>query len=604
MAGTRLRAASGERGTLRAIARGDRLSKGRSAARGAAESALVSEEAARGQLARILASPVFSGAERLRRFLRLSVEAGLRGPTGLLKERTIGLDVYDRGPAYDPRVDPIVRVEAARLRSKLREYYETLGAHDGVHIAVEKGSYVARLHRRRTGGRRDLTPGAGASIAVLPFADLGGGEDDYFVDGLTEELIHTLGRTAGLRVVARTSVFALKGLTLDIREIGRRLDVGAVVEGSVRRAGGRLRITARMVDAGDGCELWTEAYERDAADSLLVQKELAAAIAATLRLQLRPEAAGRTAGPAVRDLYYRGRHFYLRRTPTDARRAIDLFNRALAAQADHAPSLAGIANAHGLLAYWEIDRTENLARSVAAARQALALAPETAQAYIPLALARIQSDWDWAGAERELLAAIDLDPADSESLHLHAHLCLMPTGRIEEALSAIRLALSLDPLSPPLRASLGRALTIAGRHLEAVAALRAAIDLVPAFREAHWQLALALEQAGDYTEALRAFEQAGALEGGSPEAAGGVGHCLALAGRTAEARDLLQRPLAAGARALVHLGLGDMEAALAELEAAAAARQRLVMWLKVDPRFAPLRGRPRFDALRRAIGLT
>jgi len=563
----------------------------------------VSPEAALAQLARILASPVFSGAERLRRFLRFSVESAVEAGAPLPKERTIGLAVYDRGETYDPRVDPIVRVEAARLRSKLREYYETAGREDAILIAVAKGSYAAQI-RLRGPDRAAGTPVARPpSIAVLPFSELGAtAGEDYFGDGLTEELIHTLGRIAGLRVVARTSVFAFKGRTLDVREIGRRLDVATLLEGSVRRADGRLRVTARLVDVGDGCELWTEAYDREAADLLLLQQELAASIAATLRLQLAPDRPIKPVPLEARDLYLRGRHFYVRRTPADARRALELFMQA-AAYPDHAAALAGVANCHGLLAYWEIERDENLPRAVAAARQALAIAPDLAEAYIPLALSRIQTEWDWAGAERELRTAIALDPAAPEAQHLYAHLCLLPTGRVEEAVVAIRLALTLDPLSPPLHASLGRALTLAGRHEEAIDALQGALELVPDFREARWQLALALEQAGRFGEALRCFEQAGALAPGVTDPAGGIGHCLAVSGQRDAARRLLAAPLPPGPRALILLGLAERDAAVDQLEEAARARSRLLMWLKVDPRFRPLHGHPRFESLRASVGL-
>jgi serine/threonine-protein kinase len=562
--------------------------------------------AVRAQLARIIASPVFARAERLRRFLSYCVDSVVAGNPSILKEHTIGVAVYDRDATYDPRVDPIVRVEAARLRAKLREYYETSGSGDSLTIDIPKGTYVPRWQRRP---QLPVAPSPrdAASIVVLPFANLtGDAADDYFSDGLTEELVHILGRSTGLRVVARTSAFRFKGATGDVRAIGARLGASMVLEGSVRRSRERVRIAARLIDAADGCEFWTEVYERRLADVIDLQQDLAASIAAALRVQIRAyHTSGRSMSPAAYDLYLRGRHLFNRRTVAAAERALEMLRQALLIEPDYRAARAVLANCHGLLAYWEVNKSYHLHRSVEEARRALEGAPEEAEAYIPLAHARIQDEWDWRGAEQDLLAAIAIDPNIPETHHLHAYFCLLPTGRFTQALESLEHALALDPLLPDLYATCGRALTLAGRPQEALARLQAGLELEPAYREIHWQIGLAHEASGDFAQALSSFDRAGELSpAGGAVAAGTIGHCLARAGRLDEARQLLTRDLDPAPTAMIRLGLGETDAALTALEAAAAARHRLMMWLKVDPRFRPLHGHPRFNALLSAVGLS
>lgn len=555
------------------------------------------------QLARIIASPVFARADRLRRFLSYGVESVLAGTSATLKEHTIGMAVYDRDANYDARIDPIVRVEAARLRAKLREYYETAGSGDHLVIDIPKGTYVPRWQVRNS-----VTPAAARDavcVAVLPFVNLTGDADDYFSDGLTEELIHVLGRTTGLRVVARTSAFRFKGTADDARSIGARLGATMVIEGSVRRSGDRVRIAARVIDAADGCEFWSEIYDRKLADVLDIQQELAGSIAAALRVTVRAyQQTRRWVSPQAHDLYLRARHLFNRRTLATAERALDLFGQALAIQPDYHEARAALANCHGLLAYWEIDKGTHLARSVEEARRAIDAAPDAAEAYIPLAQARIQHEWDWRGAEQLLLTAIAIDPNIPETHYLHAYFCLLPTGRFARALESLEHALALDPLLPDLYATLGRALTLAGRPRDALARLQAGLELDPSYREIHWQIGLAHEALAEYEDALRSFERAGELSGAAGAVvAGTVGHCLARAGRREEARRLLTADLDSAPRALILLGLKENDAALAALEAAAAARHRLVFWIKVDPRFRPLHDHPRFAALLSAVGL-
>jgi len=265
------------------------------------------------QLEKILASEPFAHSGRISRFLRFVVEHTLAGRGGELKEYLIGVEVFDKAASYDPRIDPIVRVEARRLRAKLKRYYETAGRDDGVRIEFPKGGYVPLFQTRAPAPEGGET---GPTIAVLPFVNRSADpQDEYFSDGLTDELIHALTKVEGLRVVARGSAFQFKGKPYDVRQVGEQLQVGVVLEGSVRRSGNRLRITAQLVNVADGLYLRSETYEREMKDIFAVQDEIAGAIAQTLRVRMGRRAPRRTGDNLqAYHLYLKGRHQVNRRT--------------------------------------------------------------------------------------------------------------------------------------------------------------------------------------------------------------------------------------------------------------------------------------------------
>jgi serine/threonine-protein kinase len=246
----------------------------------------VTEEAARSQLERMLASPIFTRSERMSRFLKFTVERLLCGEAATLKEYLIGVEVFDKGESMDPRVDPIVRVEAGRLRSKLREYYETEGREDPVLISFAPRSYVPVIQRRTfpvlaaSEPVRPVSERRPDSIAVLPFSDVSRRSDHrYFCDGLTEEVINAIAQTSQWRVVSSTSVFQYRDRADDIRTIGDKLNVAAVLEGTVRECDRKLRVTAQLIDTKDGYHLWSETYDRTLdGDIFGVQQELSQAI--------------------------------------------------------------------------------------------------------------------------------------------------------------------------------------------------------------------------------------------------------------------------------------------------------------------------------------
>ena len=241
----------------------------------------LSPEAIRAQLRRMLSSEIFVRSERMTRFLQFTVEQYLAGNAGNLKEYLIGVEVFDKPETLDPRLDPIVRVEAGRLRAKLREYYETVGREDPVLIHFPARSYVPAFERRLPGPAAISRVMPRASVAVLPFADLSRDRDqEFFCDGLTDEVIVSLAQLPVLQVVSRTSSFQYKGKAGDVRHIGEELNVRAILEGSVRCYGGRLRVTVQLVDAADGYYLWSQSFDGAAdGDIFGIQREISAAVA-------------------------------------------------------------------------------------------------------------------------------------------------------------------------------------------------------------------------------------------------------------------------------------------------------------------------------------
>ena len=295
------------------------------------------------QVERIVNSPTFVNSERLCRFLRVTVERTLARETGRLKEYSIGRDVFDRDENYDPRIDSIVRVEARRLRTKLKAYYEKAGEGDPIRIVFERGSYVPTFRRREEPGAAALVelPRAAPeldarAVAVMPFANLSPEADqEYFCDGITDEIINTLAGIPDLKVIARTSMFHFRERTGDVREIGRKLGVGTIIEGTVRRSGNYLRISASVVDAATGHRLRTASFDRQIEHVFTIPDEIARDIAATLQVTLDRPVRGSQMLSAHDDLeaytmLLRGRHLLNKLTPAGYQAAIEVVGRAIA----------------------------------------------------------------------------------------------------------------------------------------------------------------------------------------------------------------------------------------------------------------------------------
>jgi serine/threonine-protein kinase len=482
----------------------------------------------------------------------------------------------------------------------------------GVERTPENRSTGDRVTSSATATRRsDGT----RSIAALPFVNLSReATDDYFSDGLTEELINALTRVPGLHVAARTSAFAFKGSPLNVREIGERLDVQYVLEGSVRTAGTRLRMSVQLIDVGAGFGLWAETYEREMGDVFRIQEEIARAVVA--RVLNDTGAAGdvdHLSAPSTENLeafqlYLKGRYFWNRRSEPDLHRAIDHFRRAIEADPDYALAYAGLADSYAiLLDYGLVSPRDALPNATRAAERALRLGPNLAEAHTSLALAR-QFEWRWAEAEAAFRDALALNPGYAIGHHRYA-LFLSWLGRGAEALQQIEHARKLDPVNLIIQSSIGWVLYYARRFQDAAAQLHATLELDPRFTNAHVALAMVHGRRGRADEAVAALLHAHDETGGTAPIVALLGHAYGLANRQEEAREATRRLDALSAeryvsayyRALPHLGLGEMDAALEWLEHAHDERAANLVYLAADAIWDPVRTDPRFQRILQQI---
>jgi serine/threonine protein kinase/tetratricopeptide (TPR) repeat protein len=459
----------------------------------------------------------------------------------------------------------------------------------------------------------DIVPAAPTekSVAVLPFANLSADpENEYFADGMTDELINALAKVSGLRVVSRTSAFAFKGKQLDVRSIGAQLNVQAVVEGSVRRAGRRLRLSAQLTNVADGYQLWSETFDRELEDVFAMQDELSRGIVNTLQIRLLGPQSGGLVKSSTDDfeaytLYLKGRHFWNRRTEPSLWRGLEYFEQALLRDPNYAPAHAGVADSYAILGFYcAIPPTEAFPQAREAARRALERDGTLAEARPALAYVAMYHDWDWAGAEREFRHAIALNPGYSTTHQWYGNY-LAVLGRFDESIAEFTRAIALDPLSPLKNAALGWGYYFARRYDEAVAQCRRALELDPELAVAHAWLGMAREQQRASSDAIAAFREAVRLSDRNVANLASLAHALGIAGVAGEARALLEELTAIRAgryvsgydMALAQLGAGDPVEAVGWLERAYEERAHAAVFLKVDPRLDPLRSSPAFARL-------
>ncbi len=574
----------------------------------------VQHSAIRMQLEKILSHGLFARSDRMARFLRFAVDWTLEGKAAELKEYLIGVEVFDRKPSYDPRVDPIVRVEARRLRAKLKAYYEGDGRDDPVVFEFSAGSYAPQIRERDTPAKHDAAdprPAAG-TVAVLPFANLSGSADhDYFSDGLTEELIHALTKVEGMRVVAWNSAARLRAVQEDIREVRRQLQVANALVGSVRISGTSLRVRAQLIDTDTGVYLWSETFDRPLQDVFAIQEEIAKAIVRTLRVKLvgGPERAlvsqGHTRVGSY-DYYLKGRYHWHRRTPDDLARSQKYFQAAAEADPQSALPLAGLADSYVLMVdYGMVHPAEGIPLAKAAATRAIQLDPNLAEAYPSLAMIRSLFDWEWEEAEALYRKAIALNPGYATAHHWISVDLLAMLGRFQEAAAEIEIALGLDPLSSILYEGRAFIFLLQRDYEAALRGYREILEFDPTFYKAYTSMGRAYAQMGRYPEALSMLEKGRSLGGDIPNILAAMGQVFASAGDHAAARGILAQLAARSADrhvpstsfAVVHLGLGENEQALDWLEKGCGQRELPLAALKVHPLYDPLRGTPRFQAL-------
>ena len=566
--------------------------------------------AIRRQLEKIAVHGLFTRSERMVRFLRFAVERVLEDKSNELKEYSIGVEVFDRPESYDPRVDPIVRVEARRLRAKLKNYYESDGRNDPVIIDFATGTYAPEIRFREDGTAPPAEPAA-STVAVLPFANLSGcADNDYFSDGLTEELIHALTKFSGMRVVAWNSAARLRGVEQDVGEVRRQLHVANALTGSVRIAGQSLRVRAQLIDTATGVYLWSETFDREMQDVFAIQEEIAHAIVRTLQIQLVTGAhivgARSRASVSSYDLCLKGRYHLNRRTPSELRQAVGYFQAAIDADPGSALAHAGLAEALCLnVDYGLLPPGEGTTQVRAAATRAIEIDPALADSYPSLAVIRAIWDREWKDAECLYRKAIALNPGYATAHHWLATDYLALIGRLDEARHEIEIALELDPLSSIIHEGRASLSTFERRYDEAIKGFQKILEFDPSFYKAYTSMGRAYAQKGDYPEALAMLEKGRSLGGDLPNILAALGQVSALSGDIHRARDLLTQLHARAADgyvastcfAIIHLGLGETERALDWLEKGCEQRELPMIMTKMHPVYDPLRGEPRFQSL-------
>ena len=454
------------------------------------------------------------------------------------------------------------------------------------------------------------------SLAVLPLESLSNdASQDYFADGMTDELISDLGQISALRVISRTSVMAYKHARKPLPQIARELNVDAIVEGTVLRSGDQVRITAQLIDATADKHLWSQSYEGELKDTLALQNQVAQAIADQIRIKLNPQEQAalkiaRVVNPEAYESYLKGRYFWNKRTPDSLRVALAYFNQAIDEDPNYAQAYSGLADTYALLGDWQyavMTPKEALPKAKAAAIKALELDSTLSEAHNSLAFCFDAFDWDLESAGKEFQRSIALNPGYATAHHWYAwHLSLL--GRYDEAIEEMRKAKSLDPLSLIINADLAELLLIAHFYDESISQSRKTIEMDPNFALAHNQLAQAHLQKHMNGEAIAELQKAVELSGGSPTCIASLARAYAASGKTSEAVKLLNDLKKhsnggysdASEIAVVYAALGDKDQAMHWLEIGY--EERFNPGVLLRPGFDPLRSDPRFQDLLRRIG--
>ncbi len=455
-----------------------------------------------------------------------------------------------------------------------------------------------------------------SSIAVLPLDNFSGDpKQEYFSDGLTDELTTDLATISALRVISRGSVMQYKGAHRPpTPEIAKALNVDAVVEGSVMRVGDKVRITAQLIDAQADRHLWAKSYERDSRDVLALQDEVALAIARQINVELTPDeqarfASSRVVNPEAHEAYLKGRYFMSSYSEKGLKKAIGQFEQAIKADPNFAPAYTGLADAYGYGFDSYFPATEVGPKARAAAEKALQLDNTLAEAHASLSFVQIWYDFDLAGGESTLRRAIALNPNYAEAHHLYGYL-LAEQGRFDESLAESKRAAELDPLSAGIASDVSLPLMFQGKYEAAKKHSRKAMELDPGFYLGQEYLGWIDLQAGKFNEAIPELEKARAMDS-APLLAGYLGYAYAAAGERAKAEATIaelsqmssRRFVSPFCTAIVYIGLGDKQRALEGLEKAYEVRSQWLLFLKVDRIFNPLRSDPRFIELLKKVGL-
>ncbi|HET8624424.1 MAG TPA: protein kinase, partial [Gemmatimonadales bacterium] len=513
-------------------------------------------------------------------------------------------------------LDPTIprHVEAAVARALAPDPADRFATADGFSAALAASAPELPLGSRAAGASR---PQIEASIAVLPFVNLSADPDnEYLSDGITEELINALAKVPGLRVAARTSSFALKGKDHDVRALGERLRVRTLLEGSVRKAGSRLRITAQLIDAADGYHIWSETYDRNLDDVFAMQDEIARTLVGTLKPQLlgpAPLVERGTEVLAAYTLYLRGLHFLWKRAPETYRTALDYFRQAAAEDPAYARAYVGMGHAYTMLGFDEfaaMPAVEAMPKAKTEIAKALELDPMLADAHARKALITFIYDWDWARADQEFSYAMNLDPQHTPTLHWYS-LYLAAMGRHDESLWVINRGLRAESESEYLNVQLGRCYYYAGRYEEAIRQLVATMEMEPGSVNNCVTLARVYLSQMRHAESAALIEGCIARAGRVPILVAFLGQTYAASGRRDEALALLaelraaseRRYIPASYQALILVEAGEMDEGFKYWNLACQQRCGWLTFIRVEPLWRRLESDPRYTVLMKQLGL-
>ena len=568
----------------------------------------------RAQLDRILSSKAFRQVDRLQRFLSFIVNETLSGPGDNLKEFLIGIEVFGKEATFDPRMDPIVRVQARRLRARLTRYYREEGQNDEILIELPKGGYAPLFQNVEGGEPKHSVVSVLASrntIVVAPFVDDSPERDlGYFCNGLTEEIVHTLTNAKKLRVIPWNPAD-------DRHDAMERMNTAMRITGSIRKSRNTLRITAHLVDTASGCFLWSTSIDRQADDTFAVQEEVARSIFEKLQSELSGAGHGRAADRptenlAAYNLYLQGRHRMAQRTEEGLRKAVEFFDKATAEDPQYAQAYSGLADACGLLGHYGVlSPVEIWTKAASNAAWAVLLDEDSGEAHTSLAHAKATQDWDFLGAEREFQRAISLAPHYATAHHWYAMSCLAPLGRLDEALQEILLAHTIDPISSIISRDLAMTYYYRREFETALEQCDRTIEQDPHFEAAYWTLGLIQEQRGDLDESSAAFQRAIQLSPQNPRMRSGLARTLAVSGGRNGALQILselhdlskKRYVSPFELASIDFALGSRDEGYEWLAKAFQDRCFELVATKVDPRFDSLRGDARFKQLYTQLGV-
>ncbi len=608
-------------------------------------------------LDRLLNSLPFRSADSLREFLRYVVRQSLDGQGDQIKEYTIGVEVFHRKESFDPRRDNVVRAQARRLRAALATYYQSEGAKEAVQIELPHGTYKPVFHhipQPAPETQKDALESAGwywkprrallgafviavallailaamprhhsvqasastPSIAVLPFRFLNEAKDEeFFSDGLTEDLTDSLAQIPGVRVVAPTSAFLYKGKAVDIREVGRELNVGAVLEGSVQRVDNRVRVTAQLGDTATGLHLWSSSYDREMKDVLAIQREISDSITSALGVRLseskfKPaDQSGIAPNSEAYEDYLKGRYFYNMPTLHNLQKAIGYFQEAIRKDPSFAPAYAALAGCYAAIPVWSATPPDIVSRVRETAMKALALDRSLGEAHVDIAVA-YDYDYQWAKAQQEFEQALKLSPGVA-MVHIRYGSHLIKVGRLDEASHEFRQALRLDPVSSNVTRLVAEPFYFARRYEEAIRQNEEALELDPASASNHHLLGTLYVMKGMLPEGIAEIAEAQTLVKDHVWYSGNLGWASALKGDKAKAHAILDHllkqtaddPFPALEIAHVYMGLGDKDNAFLWLSKAVEAHNPSAPIMKVDPMYDSLRQDPRFGRMLQLMNL-